>query len=96
MPGIVERGTDQIVHRRVDDGEALRLTGLQIEDARQQNTGVADQSAPGLQQQHFAATAEQANEHRGVVRERHRRLVAVANAEAAADVDVRERDAARR
>jgi hypothetical protein len=73
-----------------------KLTGLQIEDARQQNAGVADQSAPGLQQQHFAATAEQPNEHRSVVRERDRRFVVVANAEAAADVDVRERNAVRR
>ena len=94
MPRVVERGTQQIVHRGVDDREALRGARLQELDAREQHAGVADQPPARLEQQPLAAPAEELAHHRA----RSRRsgtgvLVAVANAEAAAQVDVRQRDA---
>ena len=60
MPRVVERGTQQVVHRRVDDREVRRGARLQVFDARQQHAGVADETPAGLEQQPFGAPREQA------------------------------------
>ncbi len=93
MPGVVERRTQQIVHRRVDDREIARRAGLQVRDARQQHARIADEAAARLEQQPLAPAVEQRAHHRGVVVDADRRLVAIADAEAAAEVDVVQRDA---
>ena len=52
VPGLVQRRADQVVHRRVDDGEVARvalLRGLQVFDARQQHAAVRDQEAAGFE-----------------------------------------------
>ena len=51
MVGVVERRADEIVHRRIDDDEGLGLAALHIEDAGNQDAGVADDEAAGLEDQ---------------------------------------------
>ena len=43
MPGVVERGPEEVVHRRVDDREIVTGSGLEVDDAGQQHAGVADE-----------------------------------------------------
>ena len=93
MPRVVQRRPHQVVHRRVDDGEVARRAGLQHTHARQKHAGVPDQAPSRLEQQPLAPPAEQREDHRRVIFDRHRRLVAIADAETAADVDVLERNA---
>jgi hypothetical protein len=45
--GFVQRGTDQVVHRGVDDDEVLGLARLHIDDAGDEDAGIADDHPPG-------------------------------------------------
>ena len=90
---VVERRPDKIVHRRVDDDEMLVLALLQIDDRRDQRAGVADDQSARLQD-HLAAERRRAlGDDLGVLLRRGRRIVVVAirNAEAAAEIDMLDR-----
>src|SRR6185369_16171794 len=58
VPGAIERGADQLAHRRVDDREALGLDELQVFDAREEESGVAGDRPPRLEQQLQAAPSK--------------------------------------
>src|SRR5205814_9806777 len=90
---VVERGPQEIVHRRVDGDERLGVGRLVVEHAREQRAGVADDRAPGLQQYRDAELLERGQQHRGVLGVGRRRLVAIADAETATYVDGRDLDA---
>ncbi len=47
--GVIERRTDEIVHRRVDDDEGFGLAALDVEHPRHQNAGVADDQPARLE-----------------------------------------------
>ena len=51
--------------------------------------------AAGFEYEPFAAAGDESRDHRRVVCERHRRLVAVANTQASAQIDMRKSDAVR-
>ena len=87
---LVEGRADEIVHRRVDDDEGLGLARLHIEHARDQNPGIADQQATGLEDQCAVEIARGTLDHRGVVVGMRRLVdvVAIGNAETAAEIDV--------
>ena len=74
----------------IDDDEGLGLAALQIEHARHQDAGIADDQAAGLEDQRAAEIARRALDHRGIGVGMRRRLVvlAVGNAEAAAEIDM--------
>ena len=96
MPRVVERGTQQVVHRRVDDREVLRRRRASGTRTRVSSTPASPTRTPsGLEQQRSCAPRERAPAHHRARtrRQSHRLLVAVADAEPAAQVDVRERDA---
>ena len=88
--GLVERRPDEVVHRRIDDDEGLGLAVLHVEHARHQDAGIADDQPAGLEDQRAAELARGALDHRGIGVRIGRRLVVVAvgNAEAAAEIDV--------
>lgn len=64
--GVVERGAEEIVHARVDDDEGLGLAMLQIDHARDQHAGVADDEAARLQHQLAVQGAEMVPRDLGV------------------------------
>src|SRR5260221_2861697 len=88
VPRLVERGADQLAHRGVDHREALRLVELQVLDAREQDARRADDGAAGLQHHLEAAPGEARGEALAIGAHVERSLVAIADAEAAAQVDV--------
>src|SRR5262245_43436481 len=91
----VERGPDEVVHRAVDDHELLRLRVLQEQDAREQDTGVADENAAGLEQQLDAELLDAVTEQRIRIVLRARGLfVLIGDAESAAEVEVADVEAA--
>ncbi len=69
MVRVVQRGPHQIVHRRVDDREVLRLVVLAVEHARDQRAGRADDRAARLGEQRDAERGErcQCRTHRDTV-----------------------------
>ena len=97
-PGLVQGRAHEVVHRSVDDAEILALAGLEVEHLGQHHAGVAHQRAAGLQQ-HFAmamAACVHARQHaRDQILRTRRCLVGVGDAQAAAEIDVRELDADR-
>ena len=88
--GFVQRGADQIVHRGVDDDEVLGLARLHIDDAGNQNAGIADDHPPGLEHQRAAEIMRHPLDHRGIGRRQRRRFAVgvIGDAEAAAEIDV--------
>ncbi len=93
VPGAVERRPGEIVHRRVDDGEVLRWTRLQVLDAGQQQAGVAHQAAPGFEQNAQFSSGQAGEQRLQVVGNRGFAFVAIANAEPAAQIDMLQRNA---
>ena len=89
---LVQRRPDQVVHAGVDDDEILGLAALEIEHARDQDAGIADQQPPGLEDQRAAEIAGRVLDHRRIRLGPRRRIVVVAigNAEAAAEIDMRD------
>ena len=94
VPGVVQRGPQQVVHRRVDDREIALRARLQVDHARKQRPALPTSIAAGLEQQ--LERARRRAERGSLRRNRPAAiglLVAVADADAAAEVDVLERDA---
>ena len=87
---VVERRADEIVHPGIDDDEGLGLAALHVEHARDQDAGIADDEAARLEDQPAAEPARRALDHGRIGVRVGRRLVvlAVGNAEAAAEIDV--------
>ncbi|MOA00335.1 hypothetical protein D3C78_1196930 [compost metagenome] len=93
MIGFVKRGADEIVHRAVDDHEGLFAAILHIDHFRHQNPGIADNQASGFGDD-LAVEALQFILDDMCIGIRQRRrvvVVAVGNAETAADVDMADR-----
>ena len=89
---LVQRRTDEVVHAGVDDDEVLGLAALQVEHARHQDAGIADQEPPRLEDQRAAEIAGRVLHHRRIGLGPRRRIVvlAIGNAETAAKIDVRD------
>ncbi|MNW01123.1 hypothetical protein D3C71_1967150 [compost metagenome] len=51
MERVVQRRAQQVVHRRVDDGEVACVGMLEVLNRGQQHAGVADQRTAGFQHQ---------------------------------------------
>ncbi|MNY31164.1 hypothetical protein D3C86_1653130 [compost metagenome] len=91
--GFVKRGADEIVHRAVDDHEGLFAAILHIDYFRHQNAGIADNQASRFGDD-LAVEALQFILDDMCIGIRQRRrvvVVAVGNAETAADVDMTDR-----
>ncbi len=88
--GLVERGPNEIVHPGIDDDERLGLTALEIEDARHQNSGIADDQPAGLEDQLAIETARRPLDHLGIGGRVRRRLavIAVRDTQTTAEIDV--------
>ena len=103
MPGLVHGRAHQVVHRGVDDCEVPVAVALEHLDAGQQQAGVADHG-PSEFEEHLGAlrrrqaalddpgidALEDRGEHRAA---RRRRLVAVGDAQAAAQIEMPDDDA---
>ena len=89
---LVQRRADQVVHAGVDDDEVLGLAALEVEHARDQDAGIADEQPAGLEDQRAAEIAGRALDHRRIGVRMRRRIVvlAIGNAEAAAEIDMRD------
>ena len=88
--GVVERRADEVVHAGVEDDEGLGGALLDVHDLGDQDAGIADEDAAGLEQDAGAEIAEPAADDLGIGgRRRRRRIVEpIGDAEAAAGVDV--------
>ncbi len=93
MHGVVERGADEIVHGRVDDDEFLGAIFLGIEHAHEHHARGGDERAAGLQEQMTSERAKNRGDRLGIIDGRERLLVGVADAEAAAEIEVVQLDA---
>src|SRR6266853_953071 len=62
VKGLVQHGPDQVIHRTVDYDKALDVGLLDVEYARHQDTRVADQHAPRLDDQLEAEALERAGQ----------------------------------
>src|ERR1043165_456411 len=93
MPCAIERGTDEIVHRRVADHEIARRAGLDVLDAREKQTGISDQRAAGIEYHLLPALAHRAQRARDEGPDRLLCLVAVPDGDSAAEVDVTQTEA---
>lgn len=88
--GLVERGADELVHAGVDDDELLGAAVLDVLDAGEEDAGVADDGAAGLEEDAEAAgdaVAEEGDEGVAEVGEGSGGGAAVVDAEAAAEVE---------
>ena len=94
VPGVVERRADEIVHAGVDDDEGLGLALLHIEDARHEHARIADDQPARLEHELAAqrahVTAHDLGVALGMIGLRVLAVV-IRNAEAAAEIDVRDR-----
>src|SRR4029078_2431686 len=90
--GLIKRWADQVVHAGIDDDERLGLSVLEIEDARHQNSGIADDQPAGLEDQLTIEAARRALDHRGIGGGVWRRLVVLAlrNTQTAPQIDRRD------
>ncbi len=93
MPCFVERRSQQVVHRRVDDREIAFLALLHVLDACQQRASITDDGTARLEQNLRARRSQHREQGFGVAVHFGWRLVAVSHAESSADVDMFERDA---
>ena len=78
---------DQVVHARVHDDEVLAAGVLAVEHRGEQHAGAPDQVAARLEHQREPVSRDQRHDRGGQRRRTERPLVAVADAEAAADVE---------
>ena len=95
MPGAIERRADQIVHPGVDHQKIARRPGLHVFDARQENASIADDRTPGIEHHRVPPAAERGQRAAHERLDRLRRLILVANAHAAAEIDMAQAHAGR-
>ena len=87
MPGVVQARTQEVVHRRIDDHEAPRGALFDVEHPGDQHAGVADQEAARLEHELGVQALGERAHHLGVGVQIGRRLVAVADAQPAAEIE---------
>ena len=95
MPGGVQGGPQQIVHRPVHQREGMIRPALEVQHPGQENAGGADDGAAGLAEYVDVQVGQRRRHRVDVVVERRGRIVPLGNAEPAADVDVAESDVRR-
>ena len=87
MPGIVECRSDQVVHRRIDNKEPPACTLFDVYNLRDHQSGRAAQHPSGLEGEIELQRAECLAHQRGIGGGLGRGLVAVADAEAAPEIE---------
>ena len=87
---VVERGTNQVIHRRVHHHKLLPVISLAIDDARQQHASRRDNGPPRLQQQMYPipCRAAQRRSVANLARKSTLGVVFVRNAQPAAGVHI--------
>src|SRR5260370_39009030 len=63
MPRLVERRADQVVHRRIDDDKVPGRPVLDVEHARNEHAGIADDPTSRLERQLEVEAVGQALDH---------------------------------
>ena len=88
MPGVVEAGAHQVVHRRIDDDERRLRALLHAHHAREQHPGIADDDAAGFEHQADGPVLRHPAHHRAIVGRTGRQGLGriIGNAKAAAQV----------
>src|SRR6185503_18749531 len=90
MPGAIERGADEVIHRRIHHQETLRAARFYILYARQEHAGITEQRPARIEDHVVAARAERRDYASDEGRGRLRRCILVADADAPAHIDVLE------
>ena len=93
MPGPVHHWTDQIVHAGIDNNESARRCLLDGDHPREQDAGGPHQPPARLHHQFATEAADLLFNDPCVAGERQGRLVAIANAEPAAEIETPDGDA---
>src|SRR5581483_5945814 len=96
MMRTVERGTDEVVHRRVRDDKALGAVLLGVEHPRNNSAGLRDEEAAGLEQQVHTKAVKRRTDGARVLGNAFSGIewrAAVLDAEAAAGIEVLDIDA---
>jgi len=88
VPGIIERGAHEVVHRRIDDDERVGHSGLYADHTRQENASVGDNQPSWLEHQPGVPIASHSFDHCAIIGgARRRRLIRVVrHAEPATEV----------
>ncbi len=94
MPGLIEHGSQKVVHCRIDDHEVLRLARFQVLDPGQQHARVAGDHPARLDgyRQCTAVIVENVQQRTHIVGRQRRCLRRVANPETSTQVQVLELD----
>ena len=69
---LVKRGPDQVVHSGIDDHEFLVLGLFDVADARQEDTGIADEQTARLDQHAQSELAQRRQDGGGIIVDRKR------------------------
>ncbi len=77
VPAAIKSGADEIIHRRVDNGEMLGAVSFQVQDPGEEDSGVSDNRPPGLDEKLEFSTIESFMNSRGVFGRRRRRFILV-------------------
>src|ERR1700686_5284909 len=93
MRGVVEDWADEIVHGGVDDDEGFFRIELGVDDDGEQDACRGDDGAAGFEEQTHAQRANDSGNHARVCGARDWFFVGVADAEAAAEIEIAEDDA---
>src|SRR2546423_5361434 len=90
MPGVVKCRPEQVIHGCIHDRKVAQWGRLQVAHACQEHPRIADQKAPRLEQELEWSAAEQAADRQRILMRIDGFLVAVADPDAAAEVDMLE------
>src|SRR6266480_7880161 len=88
VKGIVVRRTEKVGHTGVGDDELLAAAAFSIENARQQNSGVADEESSRLEDYSEPRPADEGADHIPKVTDINRPLDVIRDGETAADVEI--------
>src|SRR5271165_5571128 len=92
MRSVVEHRAHQIVHRGIENDEGLATIFLAVKDAGEQHAGLGNNRAAGFEQKMHAERPSHAGNHLCIGLTRRRLLAGVTHAEAAADIQIFQRD----
>lgn len=93
-PRLIQRRADQVVHRRVDDGEVFMFGVLEVLDLRQQHAGIGDDETARLEHQRQVTSVQALAHSLDVVGSQWRLFIAIAHAQTTTEIDVAQVNAA--
>ena len=86
--GMVETGTNQVIHAGINDDKLLRLPFLGIQHLADHDPGIAHQRAPGFHNQNTPQIPDLIQHRPGIFRRQRRLFIIIPDAQSAADIQI--------